>query len=143
VNLGTRDDVTVMTLQPLKDDLDHVVDKVMATVERHEISTASNDAPEFRISGSIKRQRTGSTLRTRRLFPASLIPGQTKHGVLRPAWKRLLPGHSSRTKKASGVREKTERPDISSDSSNSHQGTPESSRLGVGLFVLMIISERD
>lgn len=121
-----------MTLQPLKDDPDIVVDKVMAITERHEVSTASNDAPESRINSPIERQRTGSTSRSGRLFPASLIPGQTKRGVFRPAWKRLLPGHALRTKKASAVRGKSERPLDSSDSPNGHQGTPDSSRLGVG-----------
>ncbi|PNP48404.1 hypothetical protein TGAMA5MH_00688 [Trichoderma gamsii] len=119
-----------MTLQPLHDNPDLVVDKAMAIVERHEISRASNDAPESGVSSSIERQRTGSTSRSGRLFPASLIPGQAKRGVFRPALKRLLPGHALRTKKASAVRGKTERPPGSSDSSNGHQGTPKSSRLG-------------
>lgn len=132
-----------MTLQPLKDDPKLVVDKLMAISERHEISTASNDAPEFRVRSPIERQRTGSTSRSGRLFSASLNPGQSKRGAFRPAWKRLLPGHSLRTKGASAVRSKTERPLDSSDSPNSHQGTPESSRLGVGLWVLAILSEHD
>lgn len=119
-----------MTPQPLHDDPDLVVDKVMAIVERHEISRASNDASESQVSSSFERQRTGSTSRSGRLFPASLIPGQPKRGVFRPALKRLLPGHALRTKNASAVRSKTERLPVSSDSSNSHQGTPESSRLG-------------
>lgn len=132
-----------MTPQPLHDDPDLVVDKVMAIVERHEISRASNDASEFRVSSAIERQRTGSTSRSGRLFPASLVPGQPKRGVFRPALKRLFPGHALRTKKASAVRGKTERPLVSSDSSNSHQGTPESSRLGVGRYLIMLISEHD
>ncbi|KAL7918182.1 cupin-like domain-containing protein [Trichoderma austrokoningii] len=118
-----------MTLQPLKDDPDLVVDKVMAIVERHEISTASNDTSEAPVSSSIERQRTGSTSRSGR-FPASLVPGQSKRGVFRPALKRLLPGHALRTKKASAIRSKTERPLDSSNSSNGRRGTSESSRLG-------------
>ncbi|UKZ94181.1 uncharacterized protein TrAFT101_009061 [Trichoderma asperellum] len=102
----------------------------MEIIERHEISAASNDAPESRVSSPIERQRTGSTSRSGRLFSASLIPGQTKRGAFKPAWKRLLPGHSLRTKRASAVRGKTEAPLDSSDSPNSHQGTSESSRLG-------------
>ncbi|UKZ70025.1 uncharacterized protein TrAtP1_011027 [Trichoderma atroviride] len=119
-----------MTLQPLHDAPDLVVDKVMAIVERHEISRASDDAPESRASSSIERQRTGSTSRSGRSFPALLIPGQPKRGVFRPALKRLLPGHALRTKKASAVRGIIEKSLDSSDSSNSHQGTPQSSRLG-------------
>ncbi|KAL7817035.1 DUF1671 domain-containing protein [Trichoderma aethiopicum] len=124
-----------MTLQP-DHDPDRLPSRRTAISEPDEISAASGppDAAHGpRANGSIGRQRTGSSSRSRRPFPASLIPSRTSRLVISKTWKRLLPGRGLRANKAAVVRSRAKESlqDASTRHPGTQQGTQAPSRLGI------------
>lgn len=129
--------ITIMTLQP-DHDPERLPSRRTAISEPDEISAASGppDAAHGpRANGSIGRQRTGSSSRSRRPFPASLIPSRSSRLVISKTWKRLLPGRGLRANKAAVVRSRAKESlqDASKRHLGTHQGTQAPSRLGVCL----------
>ncbi|KAL6851813.1 DUF1671 domain-containing protein [Trichoderma novae-zelandiae] len=123
-----------MTPQP-DHDLDRLPSRRTAIGEPDEISAASASNAEHgpRAHGPADCQRTGSSSRSRRPFPASLVPSRTSRLVISKTWKRLLPGRGLRANTAATVRSRAkESPqDASTRHQGSHQGTRASSRLGI------------
>ncbi|ETR97900.1 DUF1671-domain-containing protein [Trichoderma reesei RUT C-30] len=124
-----------MTPQP-DHDPDRLPRRRTAISEPDEISAASgppDTAHGPRANGPIGRQRTGSSSRSRRSFPASLIPSRTSRLVISKTWKRLLPGRGLRANKAATARSRAKESlqDASTRHSGIHQGTQVPSRLGI------------
>ncbi|TFB05520.1 Zinc finger with UFM1-specific peptidase domain protein [Trichoderma ghanense] len=138
-HVTTSPSIAIMTPQP-----DHASERLpgrrTAISEPDEISAASvasaaDNAHGPRTNGPIGRQRTGSSSRSKRPFPASLIPSRPSRLVISKTWKRLLPGRGLRANKAATVRSRTKESlqDASTRYPGTLQGIQAPSRLGVRL----------